>query len=47
MNEEEQQALLDEAKAAHISQEESDDLLEIAQGVGHDEEYVGSDSESD
>ena len=39
MNEEEQEALLDEAKAVHVSEPESDELLDIATGLEQDEDY--------
>ena len=43
---EEQQALMDEAKALHVSEPESDELLDIAQGVEQDEDfYDGCESE--
>lgn len=46
VNEEEQQALMDEAKAVHVLEPESDELLDIAKGVDQDEDYYdGCESE--
>jgi hypothetical protein len=46
VNVEEQQALMNEAKALHVSEPESDELLDIAQGVEQDEDfYDGCESE--